>query len=355
MLLHLAEESVLSLDASPARALFVTRNLTKWMGHGGGLADACAAFGGSPGDWVDLSTGINPHAWSGASDAAIDWRRLPDPAAIGELESVAADYFGVPPANICAVPGTELALRMLRDIVSADGVHRTPCYGTHAVTIAGSRPVADRDLPEAARQGRTILFANPGNPDGRLLDHAMLHHLAATTDASGGWLVVDEAFADAAPTVSIAPATGRYSRLIVLRSFGKFFGLAGVRLGFIVAQPLVLDRFRLRLGSWPVSTAAIQIGREAYRDSAWSTAMRARLQPEADALDTILQRHGFTPRGACPLFRLIETNAAASLFERLARRLILTRPFDYEPCWLRIGLPGSAEALERLDDALSNG
>jgi cobalamin biosynthetic protein CobC len=325
------------------------------MWHGGGLAEASAAFGGAPGDWLDLSTGINPHAWPCASEMAIDWQRLPDPAALAELERTAAHYFGVPPATVCAVPGTELALRLLGDIVSADAVHRSPGYGTHAVAIPGSTPVTDRDLAEAARRGRTILLGNPGNPDGRLLAVSALRNLAAKTDASGGWLIVDEAFADSDPAISIARLVDRYPRLIVLRSFGKFFGLPGLRLGFIVVRGAVLDRFKALLGSWPVSAAAIAIGREAYRDTAWSVAMRGRLPREAEALDAMLRRHGLSPRGACPLFRLIETDDAAALFERLARRLILTRPFDYDPRWLRIGLPGDAAALARLDAALANG
>lgn len=325
------------------------------MRHGGGLAEASAAFGGAPGDWLDLSTGINPHAWPGASEMAIDWRRLPDPAALAELEQSAAHSFDAPPATVCAVPGTELALRLLDDIAAGEAVHRAPGYGTHAVAIPRSKPVADRDLPAAAGQGRTILLANPSNPDGRLLDVEVLRDLAAAIQESGGWLIVDEAFADVDPAISVAPLVYRYPRLIVLRSFGKFFGLPGVRLGFVIAQSAVLDRFRALLGSWPVSTAAIAIGREAYRDTAWSVAMRDRLLREASALDAILRRHGLGSRGACPLFRLVETHNAAALFERLAGRLILTRPFDYDSRWLRIGLPGDAAALARLDAALANG
>jgi len=325
------------------------------MRHGGGLAEASAAFGGAPGDWLDLSTGVNPHAWSGAGEMTTDWRRLPDPAALAELEQIAAHSFDAPPAIVCAVPGTELALRLLGNIVPAGGAYRAPGYGTHAVAMPRSTPVADRDLAEAAWQGRAVLLANPSNPDGRLLDVEVLRDLAAATQANGGWLIVDEAFADADPAISVAPLVYRYPRLIVLRSFGKFFGLPGVRLGFIVAQSAVLDRFRALLGSWPVSTAAIAIGREAYRDTAWSAAMRGRLLREANALDAMLRRHGLDSRGACPLFRLIETHDAAALFERLAGRLILTRPFDYDSRWLRIGLPGDAAALARLDAALTNG
>ena len=113
--------------------------------------------------------------------------------------------------------------------------------------------------------------------------------------------------------------------------------------------------FRARLGAWPVSSAALAIGTAAYRDQAWIAATRKRLMADKAALDTVLQRHGFSPRGESPLFRLIETEDAQALFDRLARHAILTRPFDYDPRWLRLGLPGSPEGLERLDRALANG
>ena len=166
---------------------------------------------------------------------------------------------------------------------------------------------------------------------------------------------MDEAFVDAQDDdASIVPLLAPDAPVIVMRSFGKFFGLAGLRLGFAIGPAALIARWRASLGSWPVSAAAIAIGTAAYRDTEWIAATRLRLMDRAAALDAVLTRHGFTPTGACPLFRLVDCDAAA-LFDRLARQGILTRPFDYDPCWLRLGVPATAQDLDRLDRALADG
>ena len=146
-----------------------------------------------------------------------------------------------------------------------------------------------------------------------------------------------------------------HRRLIVLRSFGKFFGLAGVRLGFVLAPPPIIAAYRQVLGDWPLSVAALAIGAGAYADEAWIAATRLALPARAAALDAMLRDHGFRAWGACPLFRLIETDDAGALFERLARRAILTRPFAYHSRWLRLGLSADERAMARLDRALADG
>jgi len=221
----------------------------------------------------------------------------------------------------------------------------TPCYGTHK-DIADETITADR----LAASGGTLLLANPNNPDGRLHDPETLLALGRE---QGGWLAVDEAFADAIPDASLLPKSSFEDRLIVFRSFGKFFGLAGLRLGFVVAPATVLARLRALLGDWPVSAEAILWGSAAYRDDAWIAATRERIVRDARALDAMLERHGIAAGGACPLFRLAEVQDAPALFDRLARAGILVRPFADHPRWLRFGLPGTAEAWARLEAALA--
>ena len=128
-----------------------------------------------------------------------------------------------------------------------------------------------------------------------------------------------------------------------------------MRLGFVLAPQAIVAALRARLGAWPLSEAAIAIGTAAYADAGWIEATRQRLPAEAIALDAVLARHGYRAAGACPLFRLIETDDGRALFERLARRAILTRPFADEPRWLRLGLPADSEALARLHAALGHG
>ena len=327
-----------------------------WTFHGGRLSAVRRHYGEHPDGWLDLSTGINPHAWPGASDVDVDWRRLPDEAELADLERAAAAYFGTDASHVCALPGTEVGLRLLGEFAPvARAVHAAPGYRTHGEVFPEVVTSGPGALADAAAQGRSILIANPNNPDGRVSEPEVLLGLARELARSEAWLVVDEAFADALPETSIARHVSDALPLVVMRSFGKFFGLPGLRLGFAVGPREVIARFRRTLGSWPVSTAAQRIGAGAYRDEAWITGMRAKLEAEAEALGAVLARRGYRAFGGCPLFRLIETDDAGDLFEVLVRRGILTRPFDYNSRWLRLGLPGSPEALQRLERALAIG
>jgi cobalamin biosynthesis protein CobC len=320
--------------------------MTRWTWHGGGLDAARRHFGA--GDWLDLSTGINPHAYPTA-DIAIDWHRLPEPEALAALEAAAAAYFGCAPANLCAVPGTEVALRLVGQQIGGRAHHRTATYRTHAEMIAGARPA------EITTQTRgTLVLANPNNPDGFVLTPDHLRSLLDSRE-EGEWLLLDEAFADTDPSLSLAGEIADNRRLAIFRSFGKFFGLAGLRLGFVLGPRAMLAPIRAVLGAWPLSAAAIAVGTRAYQDTAWIGATRTRLLAEAAALDACLAAAGHSPIGACPLFRLIDTPDAQTLFERFARHLILTRPFAEHPRWLRLGLPPGPQALHRLTEALAHG
>lgn len=322
--------------------------MNAWTWHGGQLAQARKAFGEHSGvPWIDLSTGINPQPWPGVDRVAIDWERLPDAGALTDLETAAAAYFGVDPACVLALPGTEIGLRLLGERLPVPVRYRWPSYRTHA-DMAPNAIATSPDALEASEG--TLILANPNNPDGGVTPAALLRAQMAK-----GWLVIDEAFADTNPAHSLAADVGPDRRLVVLRSFGKFFGLAGVRLGFLIAPPTLIAELRARIGAWPVSAAGIAIGSAAYRDSGWIAETRARLPRQAAVLDRALTAHGYIPTGACPLFRLIETEDAHALFARLARRSILTRPFEDNPRWLRIGLPSDAAVLERLEAALTDG
>lgn len=330
--------------------------MREWLHHGGKLATARQYFDLEEAAWLDLSTGINPHPWPGAAEIVTDWRALPDDGQLNALEQEAARFFGADPECICAVPGSEIGLRLLSRIgLPAGGLVATPGYGTHREIFPNARPVPRAELEAIALPERSIVIANPNNPDGSDTPPDILRRWAETLIPHHSWLIVDEAFGDVDPSLSVASAVGTSLPLIVSRSFGKFFGLAGIRLGFIIAPPLQIATLRGLLGSWPISTAAIAIGRAAYADHAWIAATRTRLHNDAAALDDVLRRHGFAPEGNCPLFRLIRCDAAHELFENLARNAILTRPFDYDRSWLRIGLPGSPQGLEKLDRALRDG
>lgn len=318
--------------------------------HGGRIDLAATCYPGAPQPWLDLSTGINPCPWPADPAPHVDLRGLPSPAAIRALEAAAAAMFGASADRVVALPGSEIGLRSLDSLGLPSPVRFvTPSYATHAEAISGATPIA-RDAIDAIRDG-TLLLANPNNPDGDRDTPDRLLRIVR----SGTWLVVDEAFADVAPEFSLVPRLAPDDRAIIVRSFGKFFGLAGVRLGFIIAPPPQADTMRRRLGSWPVSALAVAYGTAAYRDTEWIAEARRSIVARAGRLDTLLGRHGLQSRGACPLFRLVETDDAPALFERLAASGILTRPFDHAPRWLRFGVPGDDAAFDRLDRALARG
>lgn len=318
-----------------------------WTWHGGNLAAAKRHFGTGDLPWIDLSTGINPVPWPGA-DAPIDWRRLPEADDLKALEAAAASCFGLDARHVCAVPGTEIGLRLAGRLIGGDAQHLTPSYRTHGEMFEASAPVGWDSFDD---QDGTIILANPNNPDGRVIEPAAL--LGHRID--DGWLLVDEAFADFDPALSVASSVDDETRLLVFRSFGKFFGLAGVRLGFVLGPEVFLAELRALLGAWPVSAAAVAIGKAAYADADWIAATRRSLPERAATLDAVLAGAGYRATGECPLFRLIDTDDAHRLFERLAHHAILTRPFADHPRWLRLGLPADEAGLARLAAALADG
>jgi cobalamin biosynthetic protein CobC len=198
-----------------------------------------------------------------------------------------------------------------------------------------------------------LVLGNPNNPDGATIARDAVLAALAQQEDNGGWLMVDEAFADCAPDASVAAEVADDRRLIVTRSFGKFFGLAGVRLGFVLAPRSVLAALRERQGEWPVCSAALAFGTMAYADRRWIDRTRHDLAATARRLDDVLRHHGLHPHGDCPLFRLVDTPLAGRLFTRLAEAHILTRAFADHPRLLRFGLPGNAAALARIDAQLA--
>jgi cobalamin biosynthetic protein CobC len=321
--------------------------MARFAGHGGRLDAAMQAWPDAPGPWIDLSTGINPRPYPAPRASRAARSRLPYGSEIAALEAVAAKAFGLDdPARVLATAGAEAGLRLLpqalgRRVVQIVG----PTYSGHAAAWL----LADARLVDVEDEAGAVVVVNPNNPDGRLHQRAELLALADRLAARGGWLVVDESFADSFDEPSIA--TAGYPRIVALRSFGKFHGLAGLRLGFVLGDPALIRRLRAWQGDWPVSADAIAAGLAAYADPAWTIRIRARLMREAGRLDKALRAAGFDIVGGTPLFRLAKAHDADARFDALCAHGILTRPFDDDPTWLRFGLPPSW-AWARVDEAL---
>jgi len=312
--------------------------------HGGRLREAMAAVPDAPCPWLDLSTGINPEPWSGQRAPADALRRLPDPQELAELETVAARAFGVADASrVVATSGAEAALRLLPGLIGGGEVALlAPIYGGHTESWAASAPslITSLDDPRAV-SAEVLVLVNPNNPDGRRIDRETLAALAAERSDAGRWTVVDESFGEVAPELSVADL--EIDRLVTLRSFGKFYGLPGARLGFLIGNKIFARKVRALLGDWPVGADALAMGLEAYEDDAWRTRTRTWLADQVAAVDAVLANTGLKPLGGCDLFRWVEAPDAHGLFARLCAKGVLTRPFEDRPDRLRIGLPSRNE------------
>lgn len=320
--------------------------------HGGDLDYATRVYGEPPGGWLDLSTGVSQHGYRlPAGDSASDHQALPSRRALRRLCQAARSAYRLPEgATIAPTPGSEIAIRLLPLIAPPGKVAIvSPTYPSHreAWADAGRDVAAVTALDDVPDDAAIAVVANPNNPDGRVIAPERLIDRATRLDL----LVVDEAFADLTPEASLAPHLAGMNA-VVLRSFGKFYGLPGVRLGFAAGAPPVVDRLAALLGDWPVSEAALRIGTAALADTAWREETRRRLKQHAARLRHVLAAHRLAAIGGTDLFVLIDDTDAAALHRDLAERSVWTRAFQERPTWLRFGLPADDAGFARLDRAL---
>ena len=280
--------------------------------------------------------------------------RLPEPEAVAALEQTAATAYGMAdPACVVAAPGTQSLIHLLPRLRAPASVAvLSPTYGEHAAAWSqgGHRVTACSD-PRALREAEVAVLCHPNNPDGATLGPAFLLDLAGHLAAKGGLLVADEAFADF-EACSLAPALP-HPALLLLRSFGKSYGLAGVRLGFALTSPAQAAMLRQALGPWAISGPALHAGHHALSDPAWRAEAAARLAIDGARLDRCLHRAGARVIGGTRLFRLAQHPDATALADRLAHAAILVRRFSERPTWLRFGLPAAEPAWTRLAAALA--
>jgi cobalamin biosynthetic protein CobC len=337
------------------------------IAHGGNLNRARALFPQAPEPWIDLSTGISPYSYPHSVIHGNVFARLPEPSSASRLKEVAAGAYEAPSAAyVVAAPGTQILLPIIAGLVSGPGsgvasglatgkaAVLSPTYAEHAraARLAGLAVVETEDFNQLASADLAVVV-NPNNPTGRIVPRKDLLALASVMQARRGLVVVDEAFMDVSNAESAAGLVG-HGGLVVLRSFGKFYGMAGLRLGFALAHPDIVARIEAKLGPWAVSGPALHVGLEALADPAWKAAMQVRLNSDAARLDVLLNKAGVPVYGGTSLFRFIRDTRAQSLFQHLGGHGIITRRFEERPEDLRIGLPGPPdwprveEALDRL-------
>lgn len=302
--------------------------------HGGGIDAAVSQFGGTRHDWVDLSTGINAIPYPLGELPADLWNALPDEAAFQRLEQAARAFWNIPrSAAVLAAPGASALIARMPSLAPPGAVDIPgPTYNEHARAFTAQ----GWELAEAAE---TRVIVHPNNPDGRLWRAS---DLAPMT-------IIDESFCDIAPEATLKAQATR-PNTVILKSFGKFWGLAGLRLGFAIGDPVLIGKLAQSIGPWAVSGPALAIGARALADTAWAEATRTRLATDAARLDALI---GLPVVGGTSLFRLYESDDSLALQTRLARAHIWTRIFPYSSRWIRLGLPGNPAHWARLEQALS--
>jgi cobalamin biosynthetic protein CobC len=339
------------------------------ISHGGGLTAAMARYGGVRQDWLDLSTGINPNM-PDLPDTPMDvWNRLPDSGLLEEARAAARDFYLDGRAADGAVektrtsdylplpiPGTQSLIQILPRLVPRDRpvAILSPTYGEYAHCFARSGFTVDaiRSPDELRADHGTVVIVNPNNPDGRIFSPGTLLELHRRLRRQDAHLHIDEAFGDARPELSVAGEACDRPGLSVSRSFGKFFGMAGLRLGFVFARPDILEAIEGELGPWAVSGPALHVARQLMRRD--RRAILDRILARKASLDAMLSDAGLVSAGGTELYTLVVHQRADRLFEHLARSHILVRKFDYAPDWLRIGLAPDEQGDRKLAGALAS-
>ena len=304
--------------------------------HGGGLDAAVDRYGGSRADWLDLSTGINPVPYPIGKIECETWTALPDRSAFERLNQAARAFWTIPEgAEIVAAPGASALIASMPHLFSGRSVTiPKPTYNEHAAAFrAQGYSITD------TRADLRVLV-HPNNPDGRLWSIKDLD----------GPTVLDESFCDIWPEHSFTSHAGR-TDLVLLKSFGKFWGLAGMRLGFAITSPELAGKIRNEIGPWAVSGPALEIGTRALQDTVWADTTRARLAEDADRLDALVTKSGARIVGGTTLFRLYDVGDATAWQDKLATGHVWSRVFPYSDRWLRLGLP-APDRWNQLESAL---
>src|SRR5579871_820756 len=317
--------------------------------HGGNLDVARKRFGGRAEDWIDLSTGINRRAYPARELAGRDFCALPSRAEIESLHDAARQAYGTS-APVLALAGAQAAIQLLPRLADPGRARiLAPTYNEYAPTLtaAGWQVEEVGDLDALAGADLAVVV-NPNNPDGRRHDAIALLGVRLLVNR----LVIDESFVDAVPDLSLASEAGREG-LLILRSFGKFYGLAGLRLGFVLGPEADVAALSTMAGPWPASGPAIAVGKRALLDRDWAIATRMRLARDTLRLDALADGVGWTLVGGTALFRLYDVGDARAAQDRLAHAQIWSRIFQRHPRWLRLGLPGDEFEWARLADALT--
>lgn len=319
--------------------------------HGGDLDAAIERYGGLPSNWIDLSTGINRQPYPLEDVSAAAWTDLPTKSTQAALLRAARNAYGTD-APLCALAGSQTGIQLLPNLNAGGPVGiLTPTYNEFRASFAAhEHQVREVSSLDDLRGSAVAVVVNPNNPTGKLFAPAELLDLASSV----GMLIVDESFMDAQEEFSLAPRLTGSEEILVLRSFGKFYGLAGLRLGFALGHAASVAALRQLSGPWPVSGIACELGARALGDREWKARTSTRLAQEVSRIDGLADKAGWRLLGGAKLFRLYSTPSAREAQAALAAGHIWSRIFPYSDEWIRLGLPGSDGEWAALEKAVHN-
>tara|TARA_Y100000746_G_C15433819_1_gene419786 strand:+ start:130 stop:1077 length:948 start_codon:yes stop_codon:yes gene_type:complete len=307
--------------------------------HGGKLDSVIDQYGGKKSEWLDLSTGINPTPYPFKKVDKISWNRLPDDNAFASLYKAARNFWGLPKSShILGASGVSSLIALIPFLQPFKTVSiQNPTYSEYELSFKrfGCKVVETG--------GEINVVVNPNNPDGKIqIKHDVIKNHKKVT-------IIDESFCDLSPENSLLDLAD-HPGIIVLKSFGKFWGLAGLRLGFAIGTPQTISPVKDVLGPWQISGPALAIGHQALTDTLWAKKTRLELAKSAIRLDLIMNDYKLV--GGTNLYRLYHAQDSHYLTQHLASHKILVRNFDYNKNWVRIGIPGQESDWERLDKAI---
>lgn len=311
--------------------------MTETRDHGGKLDAAVKRYGGKRQDWLDLSTGINPMPYPMPRLPSDAWTALPDQAAFERLYGFARNFWEIPKdAAILGASGASAIIAALPRIKTPANVCIPgPTYNEHGAAFSAAGWSLGSDTSNA------LVAVHPNNPDG---------YIWKESELDAPLVIIDESFCDVVPDKSFIHLANRPGT-VILKSFGKFWGMAGLRLGFAIGDPKIIEELSHLLGPWQISGPALSIGAEALSDPQWAEETRARLTTDSARLDGLLLGKGADLLGGTMLFRLYQVKNAAAAQERLAKKHVWSRTFPYATDWLRLGLPAHGRWAQ-LEDAL---
>ena len=316
--------------------------------HGGDIDLAIKKYGGEREDWIDLSTGINGTSYPWQQSIKFELRNLPSNKLLVNLERAASAAYKVAEnTETAAVSGAQQIISLLPICLKSYNSVAIlgPTYNEYEKAFKSSG-IKAQTVSEVSKLSSSdiAIIVNPNNPTGKVIAEEILDDLSKKVRI----LIIDESF----KTFS-SRRIQKFENVIQINSLGKFFGLAGVRLGFVSGPSDFIKSVRRMLGPWPISSIAAEIGTIALNDNTWISEMEKILLEGSNVLHKACSTKNWKLVGKTNLFHTYATSSSLEVEKQFAAHYIWIRTFDYSETWVRLGIPTSKYEWTRVRQALN--